>query len=68
MIIFIDLGNQIYPYSDEKSFSFFCTITDQFKNFNGCETWNSIEDFIEDYDNENEDIQRYLNQIPDDFK
>lgn len=61
---FIDLGTQIM-LSGDKEFSFFCTITDTFEDFNGEQTFESIADFESYY--EGEELDRYLSLIPKDW-
>ena len=63
---FIDLQNQtgnINYEVGEREFSFYCTISDKFESFSDNYTWNSVQDFREDFDGDN--IQRYLNLIPE---
>lgn len=65
---FIDLGDQtgnVDHESGEREFAFYCTTIDQFESFGFCQTWTSIEDFKQDF--EGDDIERYLNLIPEDF-
>lgn len=64
---FIDLGDQTSGADGVKEFAFFDTVKDKFETFNGEMCWNSIKDFANDYDDETEDIQRYLNLIPEDY-
>lgn len=63
MIRFIDLSDQIID--GEKEFAFYDTVIDTFKIFSGCQTWDTIEDFKNDY--VGEELERYLNKIPEDF-
>ena len=60
---FINLTNQIID--GEKEFAFYCTVRDEFETFSGAQTWNSIKEFKQDY--EGDDLERYLNLIPEDF-
>lgn len=63
---FINLGSQLYLDDETKSFSFFCTIKNKFETFSGCQTWDSISEFKEDFDGE--DIERYLSLITEETK
>ena len=63
MIRFIDLGNQIMD--DYNEFSFYDTTIEKFVEFQGNQTWDSIEDFTNDY--EGKELDRYLKLIPDDW-
>lgn len=63
MIRFIDLGNQIID--DYNEFSFYDTTIEKFVEFQGNQTWGSIEDFTNDY--EGKELDRYLKLIPDDW-
>ena len=47
MIRFIDLRDQIIEGIDE--FAWFDTVVDEFLNFADTQTWESWEDFVEDY-------------------
>ncbi len=60
---FIDLGDQIYPYSEKPTFAFFCTVTNTFETFGGTQFWSSVDDFKEDYNGD--DIERYTSLIPE---
>ena len=63
---FIDLGDQIYAGDGgAKEFAFFDTTTLKFEIHNGTSTWQTKEDFIEDY--EGTQLQRYLSLIPSDW-
>lgn len=66
MIRFIDVSGQIIE--GEQEFAFFDTITEKFCEFNGTHVWLAAHDFIEDYDDNEEDIERFLNKIPDKFR
>jgi hypothetical protein len=61
MKIFVDLGKQVPPF---KKFTFFCTDWDRFEMFSGEQAWSTIDDFIADYDGDN-NIDRYLVLIPE---
>lgn len=63
MIRFIDLSNQITE--GIKEFTFYDTITDKFLVFSDCQTWESIDNFKEDYTGD--DLERYLKLIPEKF-
>jgi len=63
MIRFIDLTNQITEGT--KEFAFYDTVTDKFVLFSGCQTWETIENFKQDYSGNQ--IDRYLSLIPNDF-
>jgi len=64
MIRFIDLGDQICEGS--KDFDFYNTINDQFVRFNGVQTWETTEEFIEDYNGD--ELDRYLSLIPKSYQ
>ncbi|HCM34119.1 hypothetical protein [Chryseobacterium sp.] len=66
MIRFIDLTGQIYQDDEEKSFAFFDTVRDQFCEFSGCQRWDTVGEFKDDYIGD--DINRFLNLIPSSFK
>lgn len=66
MLRFIDLGDQIIE--GERQFTFYDTVTDSFCVFSGTQVWNSRFDFINDFDDMDQDITRYLVLIPDDFE
>jgi hypothetical protein len=62
---FIDLGNQtgnIEYEQGEREFAFYCTVKDCFEVFSGNYTWNSVQDFTEDY--KGEELDRFLQLIP----
>jgi len=63
MIRFINLTNQITE--DTKEFAFYNTVTDKFIEFSENQTWQSIDDFIQDYIGD--EINRYLKLIPKNF-
>lgn len=63
MIRFIDLKKQIQD--EEPEFAFYCTVKDVFETFSHCQTWLSIDEFKQDYDGD--DLERYLQLIPEDF-
>lgn len=65
MLRFIDLTGQIYLDDEEKSFAFFDTVRDKFCEFSGCQQWDSIEEFKNDYTGD--EINRYLSLIPQKF-
>lgn len=68
MIVFIDLTGQIYVDDAEQlSFAFFDTVTGKFCEFSDDQCWDSVEDFISDYDH-SIDIKRFLDIVPDKFK
>ena len=48
MLRFIDLKGQITE--DESDFAWFDTVTDKFVEVNGCETWKTWTDFVDDYE------------------
>lgn len=60
MIRFINITDQITD--GEQEFAFFDTVTDKFKTFSDSQTWNSIADFISDY--QGDELERYLDLIP----
>jgi hypothetical protein len=64
MIRFIDLGDQIIDDCNE--FAFYDTTIDKFREFQGIQTWSSIEDFKSDYDGD--ELDRYLRLIPKDWE
>ena len=47
MIRFIDLGDQILE--GQREFAWFDTVTDTFEEVNGNQTWDTWEEFEEDY-------------------
>ena len=49
MIRFIDIGDQIFIDGETKSFAWFDTITDEFLTFSGSQTWDSWNEFVDDY-------------------
>jgi hypothetical protein len=61
---FIDLTNQICD--GEREFAFYCTVRGVFETFSQAQTWSSVEQFKQDYDSN--DLERYLNLIPDDWE
>lgn len=65
MIRFIDLTGQIYLDDEEKCFAFFDTVRDKFCEFSGCQQWDSIEEFKNDYTGD--EVNRYLSLIPEHF-
>lgn len=60
MIRFINLKDQITEGANE--FAFYDTVTDSFCWFSGSQRWSSVEEFKQDYDDD--DLQRFLNLIP----
>lgn len=66
MIRFIDLTGQIYLDDEEKSFAFFDTVRDKFCEFSGCQHWDSIDEFKDDYIGD--ELDRFLGLIPASFK
>jgi len=67
MIRFIDLGLQT-ENSKRDEFAFFDTITDKFLEFDNCQTWDNVDDFIFDYNrSRGDELQRFLNLIPNGF-
>jgi len=64
MIIFIDLGNQISP--KVKKFAFFNTVSDKFEEFDGCQCFDSINEFREYYTGN--EFSRFLNLITKKWK
>ena len=75
MIRFIDLGNQIYPLSEDKEdhmFAWWNTVVDRFEEFNDNYIWGSWDEFASDlhYDRGIQgiyDIDRYLCLFPKDW-
>lgn len=70
---FIDIGRQLHlDETDEENstaFSFYCTITGRYERFSGSQTWESISEFIEDYQAEGgAELPRYLGLIPDQWR
>jgi chloramphenicol O-acetyltransferase len=68
---FIDLRGQIYnddylPKDEQEPvFAFYCTSTDTFEQFkSGVQTWESIEDFKEDFTGDITLYNRLMNLIP----
>jgi hypothetical protein len=62
---FIYLKDEIC--SDVYEFAFYCTVKDEFEEFNGCQTWDDIKVFEQDMRKSGEpeeQIQRRLNLIP----
>jgi hypothetical protein len=63
---FIDLGNQtgnIDIKEGEKEFAFYCTVLDCFESFGGSQTWETKDEFKDDY--QGNELDRYLKLIPD---
>ena len=77
MIRFIDLGNQIYPLSeDERQFAWWNTIIDQFMTYNHNEVWDTWVEFEHDYREDEKQydfidgtytLERYLGLFPKDW-
>lgn len=71
MIRFIDLSDQICEGTNE--FAFWDTTVDRFCNFNGSQTWETVEQFIMDFEEEklpvrhSIELKRYLSLIPNDW-
>lgn len=65
MIRFIDLTGQIYQDDNEKSFAFFDTVRDKFCEFSGCQIWDDVQEFKDDY--RGDQIARFLSLIPASF-
>ena len=69
MIRFIDLRGQIYLDESGTDFAFYDTVTDMFKTFGDTQVWECKRDFVIDFGQEwhgvSEDVDRYLNLIPD---
>lgn len=65
MIVFIDLEDKIQEGIHE--FCFFNTANRNFKTFAGVQTWETAEEFMMDFAGEEEDINRYLDRVPDKF-
>lgn len=63
MIRFIDLSDQICE--GEKEFAFFNTTAYAFLTFSGNQVWDTKQDFIEDYNSDSDELNRYLGLIPD---
>ncbi len=67
---FIDLRGQILTADDEPNFAFFCTVIDRFETFADTQEWRSLDEFIEDYKDEEKHgtylspLERYLGLIP----
>lgn len=63
MIRFINLTNQIDE--GEVNFAFYCTVRDRFLEFDGCQVFDDLGDFLECYlrdESENKvDVQRLIN-------
>lgn len=66
MKVFVSLGAQISPDEKTEMFAFFCTVRGTFEIFSNCSTWDSYQDFVDDYDSSN--LERYLHLIPERFK
>lgn len=50
MIRFIEIGGQIYPYGENRFvFAWYDTVTSRFLSFNYSQTWETWEEFEEDY-------------------
>lgn len=64
MIRFIDLKDQIIEGTNE--FCFYDTVTDTFVTFSGSQTWETVEDFQNDYTGT--EIERFLNLVPETFQ
>lgn len=58
MVRFIDLGDQITTDGTEQ-FAWFDTITDEFMEFNGCQVWESWDEFVIDFVAEGEPHKLY---------
>ncbi len=56
MVRFVYLSDQIVEGIRE--FAFYNTTIDRFMEFSGCQTWQSVEDFIKDYDGN--ELQRFV--------
>ena len=78
MIRFIDLGNQIYPLSEERDsfmFAWWNTVTDSFEEYNFSQAWETWEDFEHDFHDDEayvyiegiHDIERYRGLFPKDW-
>jgi|GEM_PF-2334607 len=65
MIRFIDLTGQIYLDDNEGSFAFYDTVRDKFYEFSGCQLWDTIDEFKNDYTGDQ--IERFLSLIPSSF-
>ena len=61
----VNLGGQLNS-TEENEFAFYCTTEARFESFSDSQTWASEKEFKEDYDGE--ELQRYLNLIPEVFK
>lgn len=62
---FIDLGTQIYIDDESpRAFAFYCTVRSVFDEFNGSQSWESVDEFKADFNGDKEDLERYLNLIP----
>ena len=78
MIRFIDLGNQIYPLSEEgvdHMFAWWDTVVDRFRTFSFEQAWETWEQFERDFfKDENyvyvegiQDIERYRGLFPENW-
>ena len=57
MIRFIDIREQILD--GERNFAWFDTITDQFIEYNGTHVWSSWDEFINDFDGDENQLARF---------
>lgn len=62
---FVNLEDQL-NITEDKEFAFYCTVKGQFETFSGSQIWASEKEFKEDY--EGEELQGYLDLIPEVFK
>ena len=67
MIRFIDLTGQIYLDEEQVSFAFFDTVRDKFCEFNGCQRWDSLKELMDDFDEDPQNLIRYVSLIPDEI-
>jgi len=60
---FIDLSDQIIEGT--KEFAFYDTTIDKFLEFQGVQTWETMEEFMKDYDGD--DMERFTKLIPENW-
>jgi hypothetical protein len=67
---FIDIGHQMHlGDSEPKQFAFYCTAKDTFERFSNKDIWETASGFAYDYTlSGGNELERYLNLIPDEFK